>query len=185
MAHAVCPWWLGYWLVSPVRKLVENPRTVLAPFVRDGSVVLEPGCGMGFFTIDAARLAGTSGRVIAVDIQPRMLATLARRAARAGVLDRIETRTAGPRTLGIADLAGRVDVALALHVVHELPDPAAFFGEVAGALKAGGQLLFAEPKGHVSAAAFARSTAKAEAAGFRGAGALEGLWGRTRLLVKA
>lgn len=81
----VYPWWLGYLLVSPLRRLSQNPGKVLAPYVREGMTVLEPGRGMGFFTLELARLVGPSGRVVAVDIQPRMLAGLRRRAARAGL----------------------------------------------------------------------------------------------------
>ena len=184
MAHTVCPWWLGYWLLSPLRKLRENPRTALAPFVRDGMVILEPGSGMGFFTLELARRAGATGRVIAVDLQPKMLAGLERRAARAGLLDRIELRLAEPAALGVTDLAGRVDLALALHVVHEVPDTGRFFAEVFDALMPGGRLLFVEPKGHVSEAGFSRSLEAAERAGFQRSGTLPGFWGRTALLVK-
>ncbi|MBZ5588839.1 MAG: methyltransferase domain-containing protein [Acidobacteriia bacterium] len=185
MAHRVCPWWLGYWLLSPLRKLRENPRKALGPHVREGMVVLEPGCGMGFFTLELARMVGPTGRVVAVDLQPRMLAGLARRASRAGLVGRIESRRAEPASLGIADLAGKVDVAVALHVVHELPDVAGFFGEVHTSLKPGGSLLIAEPRGHVSEADFGVSLEAAQRAGFRASGSLPGLWGRTALLIKA
>ena len=73
MAHRVCPWWLGYLLASPLRRLMQDPVKVVAPYVREGMTVLEPGPGMGFFTLELARLVGPSGRVVAVDIQPRML----------------------------------------------------------------------------------------------------------------
>ena len=81
MAHRVCPWWLGYFLLSPFRRLGQNPENILAPFVQDGMTVLEPGPGMGFFTLELSRKVGASGRVVAVDIQPRMLDRLKRRAA--------------------------------------------------------------------------------------------------------
>jgi hypothetical protein len=45
--HRVCPWWVGYILASPVRKLWQNPVRILKPFVRPGMTVLEPGPGMG------------------------------------------------------------------------------------------------------------------------------------------
>jgi len=92
LPQRVCPWWLGYLLVSPVRRLVQDPRKVLAPYVREGMTVLEPGPGMGFFTLELARLVGPSGRVVALDIQPRMLAGLSRRIARAGLLERLGGR---------------------------------------------------------------------------------------------
>jgi SAM-dependent methyltransferase len=167
MANHVCPWWLGYVLVSPLRRLWQPPDKILAPFVGEGMTVLEPGCGMGFFTLDLARIVGPKGRVVAVDLQARMLAGLRRRAARAGLLDRIDVRLAQPNRLGTADLAGQVDVALALHVVHEVPNAAGFFGEIAATLRPDGRLLFVEPRGHVSEDAFAASLAIAEQAGFR------------------
>jgi SAM-dependent methyltransferase len=128
-------------------------------------LVLEPGCGMGFFTLDLARLVGPTGRVVAVDLQERMLAGLRRRARRAGLLDRIEARLAQPDRLGISDLAGQIDVAFALHVVHEVPDAASFFREIAATLKPDGRVVFVEPRGHVSEEAFAASLAAAETAG--------------------
>jgi hypothetical protein len=49
MAHGVCPWWLGYLLASPLRRLMMDPRKLLAPYVHEGMTVLEPAPGMGFF----------------------------------------------------------------------------------------------------------------------------------------
>jgi SAM-dependent methyltransferase len=164
--HRICPWWLGYMLASPVRGIFNPPATVLAAHVRPGMTVLEPGPGMGFFTLELARLVGGSGRVIAVDIQPRMLDGLRRRAAKAGVLDRVDARLAAPDSLGIADLAGVVDFTLAFAVVHELPDAAPFFREVAQASKPGARLLFVEPAGHVTASLFDAELQAAAEAGF-------------------
>ena len=164
--HHVCPWWLGYLLASPLRRIECRPAKVLAAHVRPGMTVLEPGPGMGFFTLELARLAGSSGRVIAVDIQPRMLDRLRRRAAKAGVLDRLDARLAAPDSLGIADLAGTVDFTLAFFMVHELPTAAGFFREVAQASKPGARLLFAEPKGHVKAPTFDAELQAARDAGF-------------------
>src|SRR5215472_1318040 len=123
MAHRVCPWWLGYWLICPLRRRRQDPAAILAPLVRQGMTVLEPGSGMGFFTLDLARLVGPSGRVIAVDIQSKMLDRMKRRAAKSALLDRIDARLAAPDSMGIADLAGSVDFTLAFAVVHEFPDP--------------------------------------------------------------
>lgn len=165
MAHHVCPWWLGYLLVSPLRRLLEGPAKILGPFVRDGMTVLEPGPGMGFFTLDLARMVGDTGRVVAVDLQPRMLAGLKRRAAKAGLLARIDARLAQPDRLGVADLAGRADFVFAFHVVHELPSAEAFFAEAAEVLKPQGILLLVEPAGHVPLAQFEQEVGAAVAAG--------------------
>jgi ubiquinone/menaquinone biosynthesis C-methylase UbiE len=53
---------------SPVRKLALNPARLLEPFVSAGISALEPGPGMGSFTLELARLVGPGGRVVAVDV---------------------------------------------------------------------------------------------------------------------
>jgi SAM-dependent methyltransferase len=165
-SHHVCPWWLGYLLASPVRRLFYQPGKILAAHVRPGMTVLEPGPGMGFFTLELARLVGGAGRVIAVEIQPRMLDGLRRRAAKAGVLNRLDTRLGAPDTMGLADLGAAVDFTLAFAVVHEMPSPAGFFREVARVSKPGARLLFAEPTGHVTAPHYDAELHAAHDAGF-------------------
>jgi SAM-dependent methyltransferase len=162
----VCPWWLGYALISPVRRLMHDPHKILVDHLAEGMTAFEPGPGMGFFTLEMARLVGPHGRVVAVDVQSRMLEKLARRAQKSGLASRIETRTVVPDELGSPDLAGRVDFVLAFAVVHEIPEAETFFRQCARYLKPKGRLLFAEPAGHVSQLQFAHSLALAAKAGF-------------------
>lgn len=166
MAHRVCPWWLGYLLASPLRRLMANPRKLLAPYVHEGMTVLEPGPGMGFFTLELARLVGASGRVVALDIQSKMLDGLKRRLAKAGLLERVNIRMVQPGSMALADLIDSVDFALAFAVVHEMPSASSFFGELTRALKPGGSILFAEPVGHVKAALWDAELEAASQAGF-------------------
>jgi ubiquinone/menaquinone biosynthesis C-methylase UbiE len=166
MAHRVCPWWVGYLLASPLRRLVQDPHAILRPFVKPGMTVVEPGPGMGFFTLELARLVGPQGRVIAPDLQQKMLDGLKRRLARAGLSERVEPRLANEGSLKIDDLSGRVDFVFAFAMVHELPDQTRFFGELGQALKPDGTLLLVEPKGHVSADAFQATLAVAAGSGF-------------------
>lgn len=165
MAQHVCPWWVGYLLASPIRRMMQDPEELLRPYLWSGMTVLEPGPGMGFFTIPMAQMIGETGRVIAVDIQPRMLAALRRRAKKAGVAARIEPRLAHPGALGIADLDGQVDFVLACAVVHEMPSVESFFHEAATALNAEGRLLFVEPAGHVTPQLFERELEAARRCG--------------------
>lgn len=138
MAHRVCPWWLGYLLASPLRRLMANPRKLLAPYVHEGMTVLEPGPGMGFFTLELARLVGASGRVVALDIQSKMLDGLKRRLAKAGLLERVNIRLVQPDSMGLSDLMSSLDFALAFAVLHEMPSASSFFTELSRALKPGG-----------------------------------------------
>jgi ubiquinone/menaquinone biosynthesis C-methylase UbiE len=152
--HRVCPWWIGYFLISPVRRWFDDSVETIVSYVREGMTVLEPGPGMGYFTLELARRVGSAGRVVAVDIQPKMLEKLKRRAEKAGLAGRIDARLAEPDSMCLEDLSGLVDLTIAVAVIHEIDKPARFFKEVARALKPGGQLLVVEPKGHVAEAEF-------------------------------
>ena len=128
--------------------------------------VLEPGPGMGFFTLPLARMVGPTGRVIAVDLQPKMIVNLKRRAAKANVLERIDARVTSAETMGLDDIDNKVDFTLAFAVVHEFPDAAKFLHEAARASKPGALLLLAEPRGHVKDKDFAAQLEAASVAGF-------------------
>jgi ubiquinone/menaquinone biosynthesis C-methylase UbiE len=162
----ICPWWIGYLLIVPWRKRVHDPHAILSPHVKEGMTVLEPGPGMGFFTLELASLVGSNGRVIAVDAQKRMLDALSKRARKAGLAERIETRLVSRDGMNIGDLENKVDFVLACYMVHELPDQNAFFRETYRALKSGGRLLLSEPKQHVAENAFQATVDAAKEAGF-------------------
>ncbi len=167
MSKRVCPWWLGYFLASPVRRwLSMNPKELLSPFVREGMTVLEPGPGMGFFTLELARLTGADGRVIAVDVQKKMLQALEHKARKAGLLSRIEPRLVPADSMRLDDLAGSIDFTLAYAVVHEIPSCECFFQEVAAASRIGARILLVEPAGHVSNSEFDEELRLARQTGF-------------------
>jgi ubiquinone/menaquinone biosynthesis C-methylase UbiE len=120
---------------------------------------------MGFFSLPMAELVGPSGRVICVDLQERMINSLRKRALRAGLADRIETRVCSASSLGTQDLEGKVDFVLAFAMVHEVPDAAGLLTQLGDVLAPGGRLLIAEPRGHVSEEALEETIAAAERAG--------------------
>lgn len=163
MAH-VCPWWHAYFFDNALRRVFFNPGRMFGPYVSRGMTVLDVGCGMGFNSIALARMVGDEGRVIAVDVEPKMLSVLAKRARRAGLLDRIDARQCAPDTIGVTDEVG---FAVAFWVVHEVPDAAAFLSEVRSCLTSGGKLMIVEPKGRVSAEAFGHTLSLAARIGLQ------------------
>jgi SAM-dependent methyltransferase len=112
-------------------------------------------------------VVGSTGKVVALDLQPKMLDGLKRRAERAGLRERLDARLARGGSLGVEGLASKVDFGLAFAMVHELPDAARFFAEVAATLKSGACPLFAEPSGHVRAAKFEEEVRAAAEAGLK------------------
>ena len=78
--HHVCPWWMAYTFDNPVRKLFHNPQKIFDAYIRVGMTVMDVGCGMGYFSRGMAKLVGTSEKVIAVDLQQKMLDIMLKRA---------------------------------------------------------------------------------------------------------
>ena len=166
MSERICPWWLGYLLAAPVRKLAQNPATILSPYIKKGDTVLDAGSAMGFFSLPMAQLVGDAGRVISIDLQQKMIDGLRRRAVRKGVEKRMEMRVCTTKSLCIDELADKVDFALAFAVVHEVPDAARFLREIYSSLRNGGTFLLSEPTGHVTKEAFANTIAITREIGF-------------------
>ncbi len=163
----VCPWYIGYLLINPLRRLFQNPEAILSPYVQPGMTVLEIGPGMGYFSLPLARLVGPGGRVICVDLQQRMLDTLRKRAARAGLAERITPILASEDSLRLDPFTGSADFSLVYAVVHEVPEKPRLFREIAGTMKPGGKLLLSEPKGHVTEEDFEQTVRAAKEIGFR------------------
>lgn len=162
MARHVCPVWVGYFLASRLRKLLQNPVKILSPHVKPGMTVLDVGCAMGFFSLPLAEMVGPGGKVVGVDVQPKMLNVLKRRAAKAGLAERIETRVCPEDSLGLDDCEGRFDFAVAFAVLHEVPDQARVFAQISHSLKPEARLLLAEPQGHVNLNDFRQTVAAAQ-----------------------
>lgn len=142
----VCPAWFAWAINNPLRRWLHKPEEILGRLITLGSTVVELGCGSGPFTIALAHMVGSSGRVIAVDVQPAMLAKVRRRVVQAGVQDRVELHVCGRERIG---LSVPVDFVLAFWMVHEVPNPAALFAEMREALNPDGKVLLVEPKLHV------------------------------------
>jgi ubiquinone/menaquinone biosynthesis C-methylase UbiE len=150
MAKHVCPFWVGYFLANPLRKLLQNPPEIIRPDVRPNMTVLDLGCAMGFFSLPMAEAVGPDGKVVCVDLQPRMLGVLRRRAARAGLLDRVECHACREDSIALQGYDARFDFALAFAVLHEVPYQDRILGELSRLVKPGAHLLLAEPAGHVT-----------------------------------
>lgn len=160
----VCPVELAGSLDTCIRRWVQNPRKILGPYVKEGMMVLDVGCGPGFFSLEMARMVGSSGRVIAADLQEGMLRKIRNKIAGSELEHRLILHRCGENTIGLAE---QVDFILLFYMVHEVADKVAFFQEIAKLLKPGGLVLIVEPPLHVAKSAFAKTIRIARDAGLR------------------
>ncbi|MEN6319183.1 MAG: class I SAM-dependent methyltransferase [Syntrophaceae bacterium] len=178
----VCPWWLCFTFDNIFRTLIHDPEKILGPYVHKGNVALDIGPGMGYFTVPMARMVGENGRVIAADIQERMLSGIKKRAERSGLQDRIVAHLCSSNSLGINN---SVDFILAFWMLHEVPDKQRFLAELFSLLKGNGNFLLAEPKIHTTKANFEEAVHFAEHAGFTLCQSPEIFLSRSALFKKA
>jgi ubiquinone/menaquinone biosynthesis C-methylase UbiE len=107
-------------------------------------VIADVGAGSGYLSRRMAPLVAPGGRILAVDIQPEMLALL----AKAAEDPRYANIEPVPGTVDDARLpAGSVDLAIMVDVYHELEYPHEVMESIVRALKPGGRLVFVEYRG--------------------------------------
>jgi ubiquinone/menaquinone biosynthesis C-methylase UbiE len=141
MVHTFDPARMGS-LTSERRQQAVKPLEMLQRAgVQAGDLVLDWGCGAGFFALPTARLVGEAGRVVAVDIQPEMVEATKEAVSLTGLAN-IEVRAAGEY-----ELPGGVpafDWVILAYILHEVHEPQRLLGAARGTLKPGGRLLIVE-----------------------------------------
>lgn len=164
--NGVCPWWIGYTMLIPIRKYQHDPYKIIGPHIKQGMTTMDYGCAMGYFSIPMAKMTGSKGIVYCVDIQDKMLKKLKTRAEKHNVSSSIKPLQVGKDYM-VKDLEGKLDFVLLFMVVHEVPDKKQLFTDLYFMIKTGGKILFFEPKGHVTPEDFEKSIQLARAAGFK------------------
>lgn len=110
----------------------------------DGSVqkILDVACGTGDSTIELAKRAGSGSTVIGVDISAGMMEPLMRKAAKAGVHDRIHLKVADGCDLPYADAS--FHAVTCSFGIRNFEDKAKGLEEFLRVLKPGGKLVILE-----------------------------------------
>lgn len=123
-------------LDNPERRSSMPPEETLAKFnIKDDGTLLDVGCGIGYFTIPAAKLL-ENNKVIGIDIMSEILEIAKEKA---GGMDNIEFRVSKEYSFPVED--NSVKYVLISNVIHEIEDKTKYFNEVKRVLKDGGYLL--------------------------------------------
>jgi SAM-dependent methyltransferase len=138
----VMGWQGASWLEREEREKEERTDLLLKALeLAPGMVVADIGAGTGYLSRRMARLIEPSGKVLAVDVQPEMVAMLRKAAQEEGV------RNLVPSLGTEADVRlppGTVDLAIMVDVYHELSLPREVLASIVRSLKPGGRVVFVE-----------------------------------------
>ena len=137
MGHEGAPW-----LDRAEREREERPSVAITELrLERGMVVADFGAGSGYYTERLARAVGPTGKVLAVDLQPEMLALVGARATRLGLtnVELVRSTADDPRLP-----AGAVDLILMVDVYHELAAPQRVLRAMKAALSPRGRIAILE-----------------------------------------
>lgn len=130
--------WVYWW---PLWRSLYSGRAISRLWdkynlVKEGQSLLDYGCGTGYFTIPAAKIVGSAGKVYALDCFPRQLSIVKARARKEG-LSNIELILSDLET-GLPDEC--VDIIWMCDVFHEVRQKRAVLEEFRRVLKKEGVL---------------------------------------------
>ena len=136
------PEFLANLIDNPLRRRIQPPDEMpLRHGLQPGMRVLEVGPGNGRYTLAAARRLGEAGKLVTVDIEPKMIERVLRRAQAEG-LTNLEARVANVYELPFDE--GSFDAVTMITVIGEIPEPVRAMREFYRVLKPSGRLAFSE-----------------------------------------
>ncbi len=139
---AVMGWQGAAWLEREEREREERTDLLVkALALKPAMVVADIGAGTGYLARRMAPAVMPGGKVLAVDVQPQMVALL-QAAVRQSGLTQIQPVLGTEGDVKLT--AASVDLAIMVDVYHELALPYELLTSVVQALKPGGQLVFVE-----------------------------------------
>lgn len=125
-----------------LQTLAEAPlkqRSHALMDIREGSRLLDAGCGPGIDTVALGSRVGPTGLVVGVDHDPGMVAAAEARALRRGVEGRVAHQQADLRALPFA--ADTFDASRCERVLQHLDEPRAVLSELRRVTRPGGRIV--------------------------------------------
>lgn len=134
---------LAFTLNNWIRRLLSPPEELISKLdVGADDVIVDFGCGPGFFTIPLAKVAR---KVVGIDVSPRMLEKAASNASKSKVT--VEFVRSDGTEIRLADES--VDIILLYHVFHEVEERSKVLREFLRIMRPSGRLAIVErTRGH-------------------------------------
>lgn len=130
------------WLERSERETEEQPQLLIEALqIKPGQTIADLGAGSGYYSFRIAPLVGPTGKVLAIDIEPRMLEAIAQRARREHI-GNVATVRGSVQDPNLPP--GSVDLLFMVDVYHELEYPYEVLTKVRVALKPGGRVALIE-----------------------------------------
>lgn len=136
------PQFLANLIDNPLRRKIQPPGEMpIRHRIRPGMTVLEVGPGNGRYTVETARRVGNRGRLVTIDIEPKMIERVRQRAQAEGVT-KPEAKVADVYNLPFED--EMFDAIYMITVISEIPEPVRAMKEFYRVLAPSGTLAFSE-----------------------------------------
>jgi SAM-dependent methyltransferase len=126
------------WATEKQRDAVDEAGQVARILnIGPGMVVADLGAGSGYHTTRMAKLVGPAGRIIAEDVMPLYLTGLQRRVDQLRLAN-VTVARGEPHDPRLPPAS--TDIALLVHMYHEIEQPFAFLHNLAPAMRPGGRV---------------------------------------------
>ncbi|HJQ97149.1 MAG TPA: methyltransferase domain-containing protein [Candidatus Polarisedimenticolaceae bacterium] len=129
---------------DPARDAWQKPEELLRSLgVEAGETVADLGAGTGYLSVRIARAVGSTGKVLAIDVEPKLVAYMKERAAKEK-LPQMHAALIKPDDPGLPE-AG-VDLVIVVDTWHHIDERVRYLAKVARGLKADGRVAVVDFK---------------------------------------
>ena len=123
------------------REMLPPEKTLISLGLKDGDIIADIGCGIGYFAIPASKIVGENGKVFAMDILPEMLKEVELKVKESSISN-IETILTEENYLRLD--SNKVTIAFISTVLHEAEDKEKFLSEIKRCICSNGRIAIVE-----------------------------------------
>jgi ubiquinone/menaquinone biosynthesis C-methylase UbiE len=123
------------------REMLPPEKTLISLGLHEGDIMADIGCGIGYFTIPAAKIVGIDGKIFAIDILSEMLEEVKVKANENDIYN-IKTVLTEENDLKLEE--GKITFAFISNVLHEAENKETFLGEIKKSISLKGRIAIIE-----------------------------------------